>query len=63
MGQTCHHKALNECNCSALTPWLPTPAAALEAGKHVLVDKPMCLDGAEGERMLAAARAHPNQVR
>ena len=28
----------------------------------MLVDKPLCLDGAEGERMLAAARAHPQQV-
>ncbi len=34
----------------------------MEAGKHVLVDKPLCLHGDEGERMLAAARAHPNQV-
>ena len=34
----------------------------MQAGKHVLVDKPLCLNGEEGERMLASARAHPNQV-
>jgi len=28
----------------------------------VLVDKPLCRNGEEGERMLAAARAHPKQV-
>mmetsp|Transcript_11235 Transcript_11235/g.33726 ORF Transcript_11235/g.33726 Transcript_11235/m.33726 type:complete len:417 (+) Transcript_11235:86-1336(+) len=36
--------------------------AALVGGKHVLVDKPMARDGAEGERMLAAASAHSKQV-
>lgn len=32
--------------------------AALQAGKHVLTDKVMCLDLAQCERMLAAAKAH-----
>lgn len=31
--------------------------AALEAGKHVVTDKPMCLDGVEADAMLAAAAA------
>ncbi len=38
-------------------------AAALVGGKHVLVDKPMAMNAAEGERMLAAASAHSKQVR
>lgn len=37
-------------------------AAALEAGKHVICDKPMALNGQEAEQMLEAARQHPDQV-
>lgn len=37
-------------------------AAALEAGKHVICDKPMALNGHEAEQMLEAARQHPDQV-
>jgi predicted dehydrogenase len=33
----------------------PVALAALEAGKHVLVEKPMGLDGADCDRMIAAA--------
>lgn len=32
---------------------------ALEAGKHVLCEKPIGLSSAEGEKLLQAARAHP----
>lgn len=34
----------------------PQAIAALEAGRHVVTDKPMCLDGAQADAMLAAAR-------
>ena len=33
----------------------PQAIAALEAGKHVVTDKPMSLDGAEADAMIAAA--------
>jgi predicted dehydrogenase len=36
--------------------------AALEAGKHVLSEKPTARDAAEATRMLEAAREHPNQL-
>jgi predicted dehydrogenase len=36
----------------------PVAVAAAEAGVHVFVEKPMCFSVAEGEEMIAAARAH-----
>jgi predicted dehydrogenase len=36
--------------------------AALEAGKHVLCEKPTAMDAAEAQRMLDAANAHPDQL-
>jgi predicted dehydrogenase len=36
--------------------------AALEAGKHVLSEKPTARDVSEAEQMLALARKHPNQL-
>jgi predicted dehydrogenase len=36
--------------------------AALEAGKHVLCEKPTALDAGEADEMLAAARRHPEQL-
>ncbi len=41
--------------------WLD--ADAIEAGKNVLVDKPLCLNADEAEAMLQAHQAHPDKVR
>jgi predicted dehydrogenase len=38
---------------------VPWSIRAIEAGKHVLCEKPIGLSAAEGERLLEAARSHP----
>lgn len=37
-------------------------AEAIKAGRNVLVDKPLCMSGEEGEQMLEAHQQHPDQV-
>ncbi len=36
--------------------------AALEAGKHVLLEKPTAMNAAEAEELVSAARAHPDRI-
>jgi len=42
--------------------WAVHAAAALEAGKHVICDKPMAMNGQEAEQMVEAAKQHPDQA-
>ena len=36
--------------------------AALEAGKHVICEKPTAMNATEAEKLVAVARAHPKQI-
>src|SRR5436305_8360327 len=41
---------------------LAMATSALDAGKHVLCEKPTALNAAEAEQLVAAGRKHPEQI-
>jgi predicted dehydrogenase len=41
---------------------LEMATAALDAGKHVISEKPTALDAGEAEKLVAAARRHPDRI-
>src|ERR1051326_2430266 len=41
---------------------LPIARAALNAGKHVICEKPTALNVAEAEELVALSKAHPQQI-
>ncbi|HEX3579548.1 MAG TPA: Gfo/Idh/MocA family oxidoreductase [Thermoanaerobaculia bacterium] len=41
---------------------LTMAASALDAGKHVLCEKPTALDASEAEQLVAAGRKHPDRI-
>lgn len=48
--------------CTYTESHVPLAIAALEAGKHVVVEKPVALEVGAAEELLAASRAHPEQL-